>query len=163
MKLFKNNTVFTGVWWKTVTIRQNIFNKILKSQYLSKFPPVKILRYTVIKELLGTEIVECNEICQAVNWWWTWKQQCSFLGRIKFYYNINPNHTRYAHLVDIKRTVDIINTDDTIKIFKNKYRNNRWWHGNKLRIIGIKIMGNSGRNNWQNRKHNRLRLNGSYR
>ena len=39
---------FTGVWWKMVTIRQKISVKYLKDQYPSKFPPVKILHYTVL-------------------------------------------------------------------------------------------------------------------
>ena len=53
VKLFKNNTSFTGVWCKTVTIRQNIFRQLFEELVSINISPVKILRYTVVN--LGGE------------------------------------------------------------------------------------------------------------
>ena len=38
---------------------------------------------SIIIELLGTKMGECNEISQTLIWWWIWKQQCNFVRRIK--------------------------------------------------------------------------------
>ena len=50
-QIVKNNTAFRGVWWKTVTNRQNIFRQIFEELVSVKILPVKILRYTVIKSI----------------------------------------------------------------------------------------------------------------
>ena len=38
---------------------------------------------SIIIKLSGTKMGECNEICQTLSRWCKWKQQCSFLVRIK--------------------------------------------------------------------------------
>ena len=46
---FASITVFTGAWWKTVTIHQNIFHQIFKESVIFKIPPSKFcaIRYMV--------------------------------------------------------------------------------------------------------------------
>ena len=41
-------TTFTGVWWKTVTIHQNIFHQIFEESVSIKISPIRILRYMVL-------------------------------------------------------------------------------------------------------------------
>ena len=38
---------------------------------------------SIIKELSGAKMAECNEICQTLKWWRIWKQQCSFIRKNK--------------------------------------------------------------------------------
>ena len=52
-QIVENNTAFTGVWWMTVTNRQNIFRQMFEES-----GSVKILRYTVSTFLRYTKCPE---------------------------------------------------------------------------------------------------------
>ena len=71
---------------------------------------------SIIKELSGTKMAECNEICTNIidveresSNMASQEELRSFSG------DINLNYSRYTHLSATKETVDII-INDTIKI-----------------------------------------------
>ena len=71
---------------------------------------------SIIRELLTTKVVECNEICKTLfNDEYEGSNTASQEELRSFPGNINLNYSRYIHLSATKETVYII-IKDTIKI-----------------------------------------------
>ena len=76
--MFKSNTVFTGVWWKTVTIRQNIFCQIFwRVSNRQNFPPLKICTIQHIKAYCVSLDNSCDTFFKFL-WWLLYVAMCAF-------------------------------------------------------------------------------------
>ena len=65
------NTAFTGVWWKTVTIRQNIFRQIFEESLSVKISPRQnFALYGNLNHCLCINITQESELREA-----TWRER----------------------------------------------------------------------------------------